>query len=83
VKIIIKKHEKLEIKVSDSGIGISDDYLPSLFEPFTQEETGYTRKFDGTGLGMALVHKYCELNNLSIKVDSKKNMGTTFTVIFN
>jgi PAS domain S-box-containing protein len=83
VKINIEKHDKLEIKVSDSGIGISDDYLPSLFEPFTQEETGYTRKFDGTGLGMALVHKYCELNNLSIKVDSKKNMGTTFTVIFN
>jgi PAS domain S-box-containing protein len=83
VNIIIEKHDKLEIKVTDTGIGISDDYLPSLFEPFTQEETGYTRKFDGTGLGMALVQKYCELNNLTIKVESKKNIGTTFTVIFN
>ena len=82
VKIFIENNENLIVKVTDTGIGISEKYLPSLFEPFTQEETGYTRKFDGTGLGMALVNKYCELNNLKIAVESVKNEGTTFTVSF-
>ncbi len=82
IKIIVGRNEKLFVSIKDTGIGISEKYLPNLFEPFTQEETGYTRKFDGTGLGMSLVSRYCELNNLKISVTSKKNEGTNFIVTF-
>ncbi len=71
------------IDVKDTGIGISEEYLPRLFLPFSQEDTGYTRRFEGNGLGLALVKNYVELNNGTIEVKSEKGMGTTFTVIFN
>ena len=65
------------------GIGIKKEFIPNLFTAFTQEEGGYTRSFEGNGLGLALVKKYCQLNNAEIKVESEKGVGTTFTVIFN
>jgi PAS domain S-box-containing protein len=72
----------LSVKVVDTGKGIAEDFLPTLFSAFTQEESGYKRRFDGTGLGMSLVKRYCELIGAEIKVKSKKNEGTTFDVIF-
>jgi len=69
-------------KVVDSGRGISEEFLPHLFSAFSQEETGYRRKFEGTGLGMSLVKRYCDLISADIDVKSVKNEGTTFTVIF-
>jgi signal transduction histidine kinase len=77
------KENRLSIDVQDTGIGISPKFQQTLFEPFTQEEQGYTRKFDGNGLGMALVREYCKLNNAGISVYSKKEEGSTFTVVFN
>lgn len=84
VKVVIEKdgHDKLLVHVKDTGIGIADEFMPFLFEPFTQEDHGYTRKYEGTGLGLALVKKYCEINNAEVKVDTKKDVGTTFTVTF-
>ncbi len=73
---------KLSVAIKDTGIGISEDYLPKLFVPFTQEETGYSRRFEGNGLGLALVKKYVEILDAKIKVESKKGKGTTFTVTF-
>ncbi len=73
--------EKLVVKIKDTGQGISEDYLPFLFEPFSQEEQGYTRRFDGNGLGMSLVKNYCELIKAEISVESKKNVGTEFKLI--
>lgn len=70
------------VTVKDTGIGMSREYLQNIFTPFSQEETGYTRKFEGTGLGLALVKKYIEVNNAVIKVDSAKDAGTTFTLLF-
>jgi signal transduction histidine kinase len=70
------------ICIEDSGIGISEEFKIKLFEPFMQEERGYTRKFEGNGLGLALVKKYCDLNNLTISVESKKNVGSKFFVTF-
>jgi PAS domain S-box-containing protein len=70
------------VDIQDTGIGISEKFLPTLFKPFTQEEQGYKRKFDGNGLGLALVKKYCELNEGVIKVSSEKNKGTKFSVKF-
>ncbi|MCU7495907.1 MAG: PAS domain S-box protein [Ignavibacteria bacterium] len=69
-------------EVSDTGIGMSEEFMDRLFEPFLQEDTGYTRRFEGNGLGLALVKKYCELNNLEIHVRSSKGKGSAFTVIF-
>ncbi len=84
VVILLKrlKNKKLIVEVNDTGIGISKEYLPNLFKPFTQEEQGYTRKFEGNGLGLALVKKYCEINNAEIKVHSVKGKGTKFKIIF-
>jgi PAS domain S-box-containing protein len=72
--------ENINVKIEDSGIGMSEDFIPKLFSAFSQEETGYSRKYEGTGLGLALVKNYCELNNASIDVKSKKNIGTTFII---
>ncbi len=70
------------IRIQDTGIGISPEYISKLFEPFSQESTGYTRKYDGNGLGLALCKKYAELNNISISVKSDKGKGSIFTVHF-
>ncbi|MDH7604637.1 MAG: PAS domain S-box protein [Melioribacter sp.] len=84
VEIVVERNEndKLTVKVKDTGIGMSEDFLNKLFQPFTQEEQGYTRRFEGSGLGLALVKKYCEMNNAEIYVESQKGKGSTFTVIF-
>lgn len=73
---------KLTVLISDTGIGISSEYIPHLFDAFSQEEQGYTRNFEGNGLGLALVKKYCEMNNAEIGVKSTKGKGTTFKVEF-
>ena len=78
-----KFQDGLTVSVKDTGIGISEEYLPKLFEPFSQEEHGYSRRFEGNGLGLALVKKYCDLNGALITVSSKKGEGSTFSVIFN
>ncbi len=84
IRLVAIKNDQKEIivEVIDSGVGMSEKYLTELFDPFSQEETGYTRKFEGTGLGLTLVRKYCELNNAEIIVQSKKNEGSTFTIKF-
>ena len=69
-------------EIKDSGIGISQEYMTKLFTPFSQEDSGHTRKFEGNGLGLALVKKYVELNNAEITVESEKNIGTVFTLTF-
>jgi len=82
IAIIAEKSSdyKLIVKVQDTGIGMSEQFLPKLFNSFTQEEQGYTRSYDGNGLGMALVKKYCEIISAEISVISEKGKGTTFTI---
>ncbi len=82
VKVYHDEAGILSVDVEDTGIGISESFLPTLFKPFSQEEQGYSRKFDGNGLGLALVKKYCEINDAFIQVSSQKNKGTKFTVKF-
>lgn len=72
----------VHIDVKDTGIGISDEYLPNLFKPFTQESSGYTRKYTGNGLGLALVKSYSEINDVCVNVTSGKGEGTEFKVVF-
>ena len=80
---IFDDYEKLIVEIEDSGIGISEEYLPAIFEPFSQEETGYTRKFDGNGLGLSIVKHFCDLNNAEVSAVSRKGIGSIFTVAFN
>jgi signal transduction histidine kinase/CheY-like chemotaxis protein len=73
---------KLKISVVDTGIGIEPAYLARIFEPFSQEESGYTRRFEGNGLGLALTRSYLQLNSATISVESHKGQGSTFTISF-
>jgi signal transduction histidine kinase len=70
------------LQVRDTGVGIDPAFLPRVFEAFSQENPGLTRRFEGVGLGMALVRKYLELNGAEITVASQKGMGSTFTIRF-
>ncbi len=74
--------ETVSVEIKDTGIGISEEYQARIFKPFCQEDRGYTRKFDGNGLGLSLVKKCSEINNAQISIESKKNVGTKFTVTF-
>ncbi len=70
----------LRFIISDTGIGMSQDYLPRLFDAFSQEDSSRTNRFGSTGLGMAITKSIVELMNGTISVESEKNKGTTFTV---
>jgi signal transduction histidine kinase len=83
IKQSVNEEGKLTVSIKDTGIGISQEYLKSIFEPFTQEQTGYTRTYEGNGLALALAKKYADLNNLTILVKSEKNVGSEFKIIFN
>ena len=81
IKIYCKNMEsKIKVTVEDSGIGIEEEFKKNIFNPFSQAQQGYTRKYDGTGLGLALVKKYCRLNNADIQFESTYGEGTTFHV---
>ena len=70
----------LRFTVSDTGIGMSRDYLPRLFDTFSQEDSSPTTKYGSTGLGMAITKSIVELMNGHIDVESEKGVGTTFVV---
>ncbi|PKL83262.1 MAG: hypothetical protein CVV24_05890 [Ignavibacteriae bacterium HGW-Ignavibacteriae-3] len=85
VEINVRRNaeDKLVVAITDTGIGIKKEFIPDLFSAFLQEDKGYSRKYEGNGLGLALVKSYCELNNAAIEVESTKGFGSTFRVIFN
>ena len=70
----------LRFLVSDTGIGISKDYLPFVFDAFSQEDSSSTNKYGSTGIGMAIAKNIVELMNGHITVKSEKGKGTSFTV---
>ena len=70
----------LRFVISDTGIGMSQDYLPKLFDAFSQEDSSRTSRYGSTGLGMAITKSFVELMNGTISVESEKQKGTTFTV---
>lgn len=70
---------ELVLEVVDTGIGIDEKKLTSVFEDFIQEEMSTTRKFGGTGLGLSIVNKLVELQHGTIECASKKNHGTRIT----
>ena len=68
------------IRVSDTGIGMSQEYLTNIFEAFTREQNTTKSKIAGTGLGMSIVKKYVDLLGGTINVESELGKGSTFTV---
>lgn len=70
----------IQTKVSDTGIGMSEEFLPSLFELFTRERNTTLSKIPGTGLGMTIVKNLVDLMNGSIEVESELGKGSTFTI---
>ncbi|MEP6999573.1 MAG: PAS domain S-box protein [bacterium] len=70
----------LRITVTDTGIGISPEGLERLFKPFSQIDSGLARKFEGTGLGLAMVKQLAELHGGAVAVESEVGKGSTFTV---
>ena len=67
-------------RVSDTGIGMSEDFLTEIFEAFTREQNTTKSKIAGTGLGMSIVKKYVDLLGGTIEVESELGKGSTFTV---
>ena len=70
----------VKIRVSDTGIGMSQDYQTKIFEAFTREQNTTKSKIAGTGLGMSIVKKYVDLLGGTINVESELGKGSTFTV---
>ena len=70
----------LRFVMSDTGIGMSQEFLPKVFDAFAQEDTSLTTKYGSTGLGLPITKSFVELMNGHIEVESEKGVGTTFTV---
>ncbi len=70
----------LRFTISDTGIGMSKDYLPKLFDTFSQEDSSVGNQYGSTGLGMPITKNLVELMNGHIEVESEKGVGTTFIV---
>lgn len=74
------KHVQVRYRISDTGIGMSEEYQAHLYEEFSQESDGARTNYKGTGLGMAITKRYVDMMNGEIHVKSKQGVGTTFTV---
>ncbi|MCH8961124.1 MAG: response regulator [Bacteroidetes bacterium] len=81
VRVAVKAGRVL-LQVCDTGIGISQAFLPYLFEAFKQESEGLDREHEGSGLGLTLAHRLVQLMGGSIHAESEKGKGSTFTVTF-
>ncbi|HBN12101.1 MAG TPA: hypothetical protein DD415_00630 [Clostridiales bacterium] len=76
----IHNHAHIKFYVKDNGIGMSPEFVETIFDPFTREETTLTNKIQGTGLGMAITKNIVELMGGTISVESEQGKGSTFTV---
>ena len=74
------KNVTIKFTMQDTGIGMSKEFLPKIFDSFSQEDTNNNSKYGNTGLGMAITKSLVELMNGDIRVESEKGKGTTFTV---
>ena len=81
IECALHNPQKFRLAVKDNGIGIKPEDLKRLFREFEQIESGATRRYEGTGLGLALTRKIVEMQGGCIDVASKAGQGTTFTVI--
>jgi len=80
-KAVFGEQSTMEFCIQDSGIGMDKDFIPKIFDPFSQEDSSRKSKYGSTGLGMAITKNIVEMMNGTIEVESEKGIGTKFTVI--
>jgi len=82
IKVVVKvlNESLVEIKITDTGIGIAADRLPNIFDRFYQVDSSNTREHEGTGIGLALTKELIELHKGKITVNSKEGEGTEFII---
>ena len=71
---------KLRFTMADTGIGMDKEYIPKIFEAFSQENATSTNRYGGSGLGMAITRNFVDMMNGTIQVESEKGVGSVFTV---
>ncbi|MGF1807607.1 ATP-binding protein, partial [Aliivibrio sifiae] len=79
--LTVKKETGITIQIKDSGIGIRQERLEKIFDPFIQAESSTTRQYGGTGLGLAIVKQLVDVMGGDISVNSTEGKGTTFTIV--
>ncbi len=72
--------EWIQFRITDTGIGMTEDQLIKLFQTFTQADTSTTRKFGGSGLGLALTRRFCQMMGGDVTVNSVPGQSSTFTI---
>lgn len=77
---VVPHYSHIQFRVADNGMGMSEDYLNVIFDPFTREKDTLTNKIQGTGLGMAITKNLVDLMGGAIHVESEKGKGSVFTV---
>ena len=80
-KSVYEDKTTLEFIISDTGIGMDESFIPKIFDTFSQENGSKNNKYGSTGLGMAITKNIVDIMNGSISVNSKKGVGTAFTVV--
>jgi signal transduction histidine kinase len=73
------RNSRIEVAVADSGIGIKDEGIGKLFKPFQQLDTGTSRRYEGTGLGLSVCKRILDMLGGDIQVKSQFGKGSTFT----
>ena len=74
------RHIMVRYRITDTGVGMTEEFLEHIFDEFSQEENGARTQYKGTGLGVAITKRYVDLMGGTISVDSKKGNGSTLTV---
>ena len=83
IKVMVnRKSDYVIIKISDTGIGISESFVERLFDEFEQESSGISRLYEGSGLGLSITRRLVKLMHGTISVESERGKGSMFTVTF-
>ena len=82
VQDLYEGFQAVYISITDTGVGMEESYLKNIFAKFSQEDSSTSRKYGGSGLGMAITHELIQLMNGTIVIRSKKNTGTTVDIKF-
>jgi signal transduction histidine kinase len=79
-RVVVGSTESIEFTVSDTGIGLTEEHKRRLFQPFSQADSSIARKYGGTGLGLALVWRFCQLMGGDVMVETPASGGARFIV---
>ena len=82
VENLYEGYEAVYLTITDTGVGIEESYLKNIFNKFSQEDSSTSRKYGGSGLGMAITYELIQLMNGTIQIQSKKNAGTEISIKF-